>query len=347
MTGLTEYRSMLEERGARFGEDGRPLDFGDPAGELAAIEAAEPVIIPLDHRSLLTATGTEVLPFFQGQFTNDVNSARNGQPVLAAHLTPKGRVLATLLLFPLEDGYAVDFPGDTAESLTRRLRMFVLRSDVHLEEAGGHWIRLGLAGPGSETAAAAAAGSDRPGDERVTRGSRGTVVPLPGPGPAFMVLVPTGEGPAAWREATRHARPVGDPAWTLGRIRAGVPDLGAAHAEQFLPQEANLEPLGAISYTKGCYTGQEVVARTKHLGRLKRRLYRVAAGAELHPGQAVQATEGDQAQGRIVSAAPAPGGGWEALAVLRIETVEAGTPLFPEGQPESALEVLALPYSPE
>jgi hypothetical protein len=136
---------------------------------------------------------------------------------------------------------------------------------------------------------------------------------------------------------------VGLPAWELARIRAGVPDLGEPSSERFIPQEANLEDLGGISYTKGCYTGQEVVARTKHLGRLKRRLYRVRAGFPLTPGQALYAG-GEQSQGRVVNAAPRPDGGWEALAVLRIEAANGDRPLTPEGEPDSALAILDLPY---
>jgi hypothetical protein len=339
---LREWQTTLETLGARF-EDDALAGFGDTAAELATADAGEGILTDLSGRALLTLTGSEVLSYLQGQLTNDVYPAEHGTPVLAAHLTPKGRVIAGLLVFPFENGYAVDFPGDLAESLTKRLTMFILRADVRLADAASEWVRLGVAGRGAQAAAAAAIGAERLVPEGVTRGERGTAVPLPGPQPAFLLVIRPEAAKDAWTAATAETRPVGHDAWGLARIRAGVPDLGAAVSETFIPQEANLEPLGGISYTKGCYTGQEVVARTKHLGRLKRQLYRVTYDAGLTAGQAVYAEGGDQTQGRIVQAAPRPAGGSEALAVLRIETVAAGTPLLPEGT-DTPLQVADLPY---
>ena len=339
---LGDWHDTLATLGGRF-QDAALTDFGDPAGELAAADRGEAVLTDLSRRALLTLTGSEVLSYLQGQLTNDVYPAEHGTPILAAHLTPKGRVIAGLLLFPFENGFAVDFLGDLAEPLTKRLTMFILRADVQLADASEQWVRLGVAGDRAANAAADAIGVESLVPEGVTRGERGTAVPLPGPEPAYLLVIRPEMATDAWTAATAEARPVGRDAWELARIRAGVPDLGAATSETFIPQEVNLEPLGGISYTKGCYTGQEVVARTKHLGRLKRQLYRVTADEGLTAGQAVYAEGGEQSQGRIVRSAPRPQGGSEALAVLRIESVEAGTPLVAEGG-GSALTLLDLPY---
>ncbi|HKL78389.1 MAG TPA: hypothetical protein VJ985_08535 [Gammaproteobacteria bacterium] len=339
----TPWQQHLDRLGSHC-EDGRVQDFGDAAAELQAAAAGETLLADLSHRALLTATGSEVLSFFQGQLTNDALAAADGHPVLAAHLTPKGRVLASLLLFPLAEGYAVDFAEDMLEPLAKRLRMFVLRADVHIHEAGADWVRFGLTGPDAEAAACAAAGVDRLDPAGTTHGPQATVVTLPGPQAAYAVIAAPTSAEEAWERAAEWARAVGDPAWRLARIRAGVPDLGAATSEQFIPQEVNLEELGGISYTKGCYTGQEVVARTKHLGRRKRRLYRVRTEAVLESGQAVYG-EGEQSQGRVVTAAPLPGGGSEALAVLRLESAEGAASLVPEGDAQAPLTRLELPYA--
>ena len=339
---LPDWQNTLATLGGRF-QDGALTDFGDPGGEIAAADRGEAVLTDLSRRTLLTLTGSEVLSYLQGQVTNDVYPAEHGTPVLAAHLTPKGRVIAGLLLFPFESGFALDFPGDLAEPLTKRLTMFILRADVQLTDASDQWVRLGVAGDRAANAAADAIGVESLVPEGVTRGERGTAVPLPGPEPAYLLAIRPELASDAWTAATAEAKAVGPDAWELARIRAGVPDLGAATSETFIPQEVNLEPLGGISYTKGCYTGQEVVARTKHLGRLKRQLYRVTCDAPLSTGQAVYAEGGDQTQGRIVQAAPRPQGGSEALAVLRIETVAAGTPLLPEGG-DTPLGLTDLPY---
>jgi hypothetical protein len=337
------WQGFLEAQGAHW-EDEAVAHFGDPGGDLRAA-ADGTILADLGERAFLAATGTEVVPFLQGQLTADVTPLEAGAPVWGAHLTPKGRVLGAPFIFPLNEGegFGLDLPADLAEALTRKLRMYVLMADVRLEEAGGSRVRLGLAGPGAAGAAAAAIGLPEVDGGAVTAGERGRAVPLPGPAPAFLVVVPPDSAAAAWQAAAEHARPVGRAPWTLARIRAGVPDPGAPVSEAFIPQELNLEPLGAISYTKGCYTGQEVVARTKHLGRLKRRLYRAAAPEVPAAGAAVHAPEDDQARGRIVGAAPSPDGGGEVLAVLRIDTADAGSVLTAEGG-SGPLDLRELPY---
>ncbi len=339
-----DWHTFLEQQGGQI-HNQEVRDFGDMWAELGYVQADETIISDLSNRGLLLATGSEVLSFLQGQLTNDVMPAAEGYPILAAHLNPKGRVLANLLIFPFEEGYALDFPGSMVASLQKRLTMFVLRADVRIHNACDTWIRLGVTGRFAAHAAAASIGAEIVDDHQVTKGESGTSVPLPGPIPAFLILGPQTASPEIWSRALATAHPVGDPAWRLARIRAGVPEIGAANSEAFIPQEANLEPLSGISYTKGCYTGQEVVARTKHLGRLKRRTYRIHSSGPLSPGQLLYAASEDQSQGRIIEAAPAPEGGFEALAVIRIETAEARSPLFPEGQPELTVQLLDLPYS--
>lgn len=337
-----EWRAFLEGQGARL-TAGEVADFGSPEEELEAVTGGETILADLSHRTLFSLEGSEVLSFLQGQVTSDVEPAAEGTPVLGAHLTPKGRVIAELLLFPLDSGFALETSGDLVEKLGQRLRMFILNADVTLTEASNEWVRLGLAGPEAASAAGAAAEAPSPSGETVVGGQRGTIVALPGPEPAFLVLTPPDTGPAAWRAGAGRARPVGRPGWDLARVRAGVPEVAEAVTEAFIPQELNLEPLGGISYTKGCYTGQEVVARTKHLGRLKRRLYRATSPATMQAGQTIRPQDGGESRGRIIRAAPTPDGGSQALAVLRIDAVEAGETLVPEGS-EEALEVLDLPY---
>ena len=335
------WQHHLTAAGAHWDGDA-VTDFGDLEGELTAA-GTETVVAELGERTFLTATGSEMEAFFQGQLTADVTPLDAAKPVLGAHLTPKGRVLGVPFLFPLPAGWGVDFPADMAETLTRKLRMYILMADVQLEEAGAEWIRLGVTGPNAAEVAATAVGTPEPaGAEAVTTGERGRIVPLPGPEPAFLMVAPANEAANVWAKASTYARPVGRDAWTLARIRAGVPDPDAATSETFIPQELNLEPLGAISYTKGCYTGQEIVARTKHLGRLKRRLYRVAASERIEAGGSVYTADSDQAQGTVVNAAPAPEGGWEGLAVARIEAADANALIQAESGP---LALLPLPYT--
>jgi hypothetical protein len=165
--------------------------------------------------------------------------------------------------------------------------------------------------------------------------------------PRALALVPPGEAAALWERVRGAARPVGLDPWRLTEVQAGVPEVLPENADAFVPQMVNLNLIDGVSFTKGCYSGQEVVARMQYLGKLKRRMYRArvdvaeppAPGTDLHaPGQ-----PGDQAVGRVVSAVPAPGGGVELLAVVQIETAESA-PLHLGAVDGPRLELLDLPY---
>jgi folate-binding protein YgfZ len=163
----------------------------------------------------------------------------------------------------------------------------------------------------------------------------------------FLVIAPIASGPEIWdRLSAGVLRPVGAGCWDWLEISNGLPWITAATQDQFVPQMANLELLGGVSFRKGCYPGQEIVARTQHLGKPKRRLYLAhvsADGIPIPSEPLYSAALGDQAAGTIVSAAPAPGGGFDVLAV--VQTASAAGAGVRLGSPAGAeLRFRALPY---
>jgi folate-binding protein YgfZ len=134
----------------------------------------------------------------------------------------------------------------------------------------------------------------------------------------FVVAVPEPQAAAVWAALAAIARAAGTSAWRWLDVRAGLPLVTGATREEFVPQMADFEKIGGVSFHKGCYPGQEVVARTQYLGKVKRHLYRVSCAAPLVAGGDLHSPDNpDQASGKIVLAAPSPDGGYEALAVVQ------------------------------
>jgi folate-binding protein YgfZ len=318
-----DWQRFLTDRGATL-EGGRVASFGEPARELATARNGT-VLCDLSHLGLIRAGGDEAREFLHRQLSSDVRNLPDGQAQFSSYNTAKGRMLASLLLWADGDAFLLQLAAELAEPIRKRLGMFVLRSRVKLEDASERCVRLGISGP-----AAAAAVEERfaevPGPTlALTRGDAGTLLRL---GPErFEVLLPPAAAPAAWEALARHAVPAGHAAWDWLEIRAGWPRVTPATQEQFVPQMANLELIGGVSFKKGCYPGQEIVARTHYLGKVKRRMFlaHIAAATPPAPGDELYSPDtGTQASGMIVNAAPSPEGGYEALAVVQVASAEAG-----------------------
>ncbi|RMD80320.1 MAG: folate-binding protein [Gammaproteobacteria bacterium] len=353
------WRRWLEDAGAAL-EDGRVVHYGNPDLE-RRVALTGAVLADLGHWGVLRARGADAASFLQGQLTADLREVEAGRSRLAAHCTPQGRVRALYRVLAREDEGACGelllfLPEDLLEQALAALRRYVLMARVELEPAGEAWVRLGYADPQGEARLARALEAEpealpreADGVARVPgpEGQGVTVVRLHGPRPRFLLL---GERPAMerlWERLDVHAAPVGAPAWELLEVLAGEPQVYPQTTELFLPQMLNLDLLGGVSFSKGCYTGQEVVARTRHLGRLKRRMRRLRCpgrdeppppGAALHS----PAWRADEAAGTVVRAASDPDGGCELLAVIPHEL--AGAPLHLEGPQGPACELLPLPY---
>jgi folate-binding protein YgfZ len=263
------------------------------------------VVADLSHNAVLSVTGDDAVEFLHGQFTNDVQALAVDSAQWNGWCTPKGRLLATFLLVRRKDGFLMMLPAQIAPAIAKRLAMFVLRSKVKIADVTGNYDRRGIVGQ-----------RRAPAPMQVASDGETMVVGLEPD--RFILLAPP------------HAAPTpnaGADAWELASIRAGVPTITAATQEAFVPQMANFELVGGVSFKKGCYPGQEIVARTQYRGGLKRRmaLAHVAGSERPEPGQSVYSGAfGDQSAGTIVNAAPTPEGGFDALVVAQIEGIERG-----------------------
>ena len=336
-----QWRDHLLSKGVVL-DNARVTDFRHPAMEIADAESGT-ILCDLSHVGLIRFEGEDSAAFLQGQLTCDVREIQ-GRATHGGYCSHQGRLLATFLLWQAGAGYLMQLPEDIQEAIRQRLSRFVLRAKVRLADAGDDLIRMGIAGRDAETALAAHFGRAPPVPMTLVRSGDETLMRLDAS--RFELLLPPERAPAVWDQLAAMATPAGADCWEWLEIRAGIPAVMGATQEQFVPQMTNLDLVGGVSFTKGCYPGQEIVARTHYLGRLKRRtvLAHLEGSTAPRPGDEVHAPDaGGQAAGMVLRAAPAPGGGFDLLAVVQISSAEGGD-LHWKSPDGPRLTLLPLPY---
>lgn len=299
----------------------------------------------LSHLGLIRVSGDDKRDFLQGQLTNDIRQLSPEHSQMSGYCSPKGRMLSNFRVFQRGDDFYLMLPRERLGATLKRLSMFVLRSKVILHDASDELVLLGLSG-----AMAAALPFAAPDTANATRSQDDvTLLTLPGDRPRVLLIAP----PARALDATEKAIGTGGifasrDFWTLMEIRAGLPSVYESTTEAFVPQMTNMQLIDGVSFKKGCYTGQEVVARMQYLGKLKRRMYRVHIAGDVRPLPGIELfspqSASGQGAGRIVDAAPAPTGGFEALAVIEIACAEDGQ-VFLGAMDGPLLQILDLPYT--
>lgn len=320
-----EWKNFLETQGAVFDAD-RVAHFGQPGAEARTARDGD-VLADLSQLALLRVDGTDRDSFLQGQLSNDIRIVDATHAQLSAYCNPKGRMFAVFLVFKRDDALYLQLPSILAESVTRRLRMFVLRAKVKLEPAEADLLRIGLSGPNAAERVHQTLGHAPESPYDSFTANSVTAIRLPGPHPRFEIVAPAASMPTLWKQLAKAATPVGNGPWAWLDIEAGLPTILPATSEEFVPQMANLELVGGVSFTKGCYPGQEIVARMHYLGRLKQRMHRghVETQAAPQAGDKLYVREfGEQSAGMIVDAQPSPDRGYDLLAVVQQELAANG-----------------------
>jgi len=298
----------------------------------------------LGSTGLIAARGVDAAGFLHAQLTSDIAGLPAFQAQYSGYCSPKGRLLATFLVWRAEDEFLLQLPEALCASVLSRLAKYVLRAQVRLSEASSEYRLFGVAGSAAQSAVEALAGTAplRMHEIVSSRGYRVTRLSAS----RFVVLAAAQDAAAIRAALAARAEAKSESAWALLDIEAGVPAITPATQDQYVPQMVNLDLIGAVSYTKGCYPGQEIVARTHYLGRLKQRMYRIHAPAALLPGDALYSAAfgAEQASGAVLAAAPAEGSGYEALAVIQTTAVASG-PVTWKSPDGPAVELKPLPYS--
>lgn len=363
-SGDDTVRAAVEACGADFAVDA----YGPQALREASVASfgrlLEGAVALLPDQGLLALGGDDRVRFLHSMTTNDVEH----QPVAQARwhglCTPKGRLLATMLAWREDAVIRMLLPRPLAEPVRKRLSMYVLRAKVRVEDRSDAVVVFGLCGaPAAE--ALSSLGMDAPGPYGVAHAPIGTGGPsaatvtaigLPAiaePGgeaasaaslPRWLLVAPAASLHVLWTRLSGLLAPIGSATWRWTDVRSGIPRVLPATVEQFVPQMVNFDTVGGVSFDKGCYPGQEIVARSHYLGKVKRRLFlghQPGPGPEPAPGAAVTADEPGPV-GVVVLAAPAPGGGVDLLFEAQGAAVAQARALRVDGQ---ALTTGALPYA--
>lgn len=292
----------------------------------------------LKRLGMLSCTGDEARAFLHAQLTSDVAGLAADRARHAGWCSAKGRLQASFLVLPHAQGFLLQVARDIAPAVARRLGMYILRAKAKLADASEAWVQIGLWGAGAAQRLAALALPVPAGELAVAHAGDAVVVRVAPQ--RFLLALPVAQR-ARVLEALGDA---GDESWALEEIRAGRALIVQATQDLFVPQMVDFERLGAIDFKKGCYPGQEIVARTQYRGVLKRRMARARVAAAAAPGDELYAADlPGQACGTVVYAAPAPEGGSELLAVAQISSLEGAGALRLGAADGPQLELLALP----
>lgn len=295
----------------------------------------------LDDRGFLCLRGNDAATFLHGQLSTDVLGLNAGESRLTSYSDARGRLLMVGRLYAETDRFLLEIPDDRLEPVRQQLAKYVLRADVRIEDISGTIGRCAAAGQSAALALGAVIESlPVEAGQSVTAGTDTHIVRLPGPRPRWQIHGNPETVRAVWTQLEKHTVEVDSRHWRLLDIEAGIPAVHEATSGHFVAQMLNLDRLGAIDFRKGCYPGQEVIARTHYLGRIKRRMRLLhLPGGERVPAPATAVEHDGKRVGEVVEGAPMAAAGALVLAVIHNE---AQAPLTIDGQ---AAEPRELPYS--
>jgi tRNA-modifying protein YgfZ len=293
----------------------------------------------LPHEALLAVRGVDASKFLQGQVTCNLNYLDPHTSSLGARCTPKGRMLSSFRIVAEGDGYLLAMASELLDAQLAELKKYAAFSKSTLSDESAAWVRYGLSGGDG---ALVSLGLDLPQTANTVARHNGLLAVRLSDGRAEL-WAPASEAETLHKRLAAQLReaPLND--WLLGQIRAGIGQVFGATREQLIPQMINLQALGGVSFKKGCYTGQEIVARMQYLGKLKRRLYRLSLDtAPPAIGAALFSPVHGSSVGEIVLAAQTESGS-EVLAVLQ-EDAASDRRIHLDSLDGPLLQLLELPY---
>jgi folate-binding protein YgfZ len=339
-----DWQNFLQQHGAQF-QDGVAQNFGDASAErLVARDGI--VLCDLSQFGILKISGEEAQSFLQNLSSNDIKTVTPAQAQLSSLNTAKGRVLTTFIVRQTGADYYLHLPAALVAAIQKKLTMYVLRSKVKIEDVSTQLVCIGIAGKGAAALLQANIGELPQSTLAVAQHANASIMRVGDD--RFQIITASEHAPALWQQLCAQARPVGSPCWDWLNIRSGIPVVLPATQEQFVLQMLNLDILGGVSFKKGCYPGQEIVARMHYLGKLKQRTFLAHVDSDIAPQPNDSLYSDDyagQSSGNILNAAPAPQGGYDVLATLHISSVKDVRAVHWQAADGAVLNFQTLPYS--
>ncbi len=322
------------------------VHFGDITAELKDTQT-ETIMTDLSHYGLIHFSGEDAHTFLQSQLSCDVREISLQKAQYGSYCTPKGRILASFLLWQQGNDCLMQLPISMCASIQKRLSLYVLRAKVQLNDASDTLIRIGIAGKN------AVAMIEEIIDSQLNPYQPMHVMHTEKISILFLsqhrmeLIIPAENAPIIWERLAQFTKPVGISSWDWLNIQDGIPMILPETQDEFLPQMINLDSIGGISFKKGCYPGQEIVARTQYLGKLKRRMFlaHISTTEVIRAGDALYSSDmDDQSSGNILNAVLSPNGGFDVLAVIQQSSVDSNE-IHWQSLSGPILEIEVLPYS--
>lgn len=336
------WKKFLIDQGAEF-EDSVLVSFGNPDRE-QRISPQGAVLSNLSDRGLLEVSGDDAVTFLQNQLTNDITKIDDKTHQLTAWCNPKGRVIANFRAFKRDDKIYLILAKDLVETIITKLSRYIMMSKVTMTDVTDNLVHFGYAGEHAEHDLGLILDKIPTAPNETLNTGNLSILRLPGDTPRFEVFGDITESIDLWSKCNVRAAPVSSQAWDFMNIRAGYPVITLASSEAWIPQMLNLTFIDGVDFKKGCYPGQEVVARLKYLGKSKRRMFITEAQTDQVPecNTSIVNAQGIEI-GKVLNAVINPDDLVELLAVLKIADTESA--MFLESADGAALRLLALPYS--
>jgi hypothetical protein len=295
--------------------------------------AAAGFVAPLTDLGLMAFSGEDAAHFLHNQLTNDIEHLGPEEARLAAYCSPKGRMLASLLAWRKDDAVVLALPRAIQPAVQKRLQMFILRAKVKAADVSDNLVALGIGGVKAGAALTPLFAELPAAPYAKLDGDAGTLIRVTDAfgAPRYQWIATPEQARQAWPQLAQALRPAGTALWRLADILAGIPQIVAATQESFVPQMVNFEVIGGVNFKKGCYPGQEIVARSQYLGKLKRRMVLAtldagAANEAVEAGMEVfSAADPEQPCGMVVNAEKSSPAAFALLVEVKTSAVDEGS----------------------
>ena len=341
----SNWQAFLSSQGAVI-ENNTVQGFGSVEG---LYSSEETYLCELSAYGIIQASGEDAQSFLHGQFTNDLNHVTETISQISGYCNPKGRLLSVFRIFMRDNKYFLVMPKDVIEPVLKKLTMFKLMAKVELTDVTNDFPIFGMAG--SKTESILSENNIQFPDKihHCIHIEETTAINIPGTTTRVLFISTPEKSQSMWNAFAQNSKIDSSNIWQLFDVHAGIPQITGETFESFTPQMVNLELIDGVNFQKGCYPGQEVVARTHYLGKPNRRMYCINIICESTPtvGENIYSlTDGDQAVGKIVTTQFLSEKTYLALAVLRT-VKENANDLRIESSNNSEINFVPLPYSLE
>jgi len=284
---------------------------GNAAQELALVTQETALFSVLSHYAALHVTGKDAASYLQGQFSCDVHQVTTSQGQLAVYCNPQGRVICVCYVVSAPDGFLVFLPQSMLDAVLARLRKYVVFAKVAITDVSSSYVLFASKAPVMDDRGMGQAESFK----IIVSAEKGLV----------LYGCHVGNAPELWENLIKHCQVVGCKAWDIARMRSGLVEITPANSEQFLPHNLNLVILGAVNFNKGCYTGQEIIARMQFRGTVKKHLYGITIASEQLPvvGSDIFIEGQETPVGAVVECQVTSANSYFGLAILKDEVIGA------------------------